>query len=199
MIKAAGIIIAGGQARRMGGGDKALVRVEGRSLLERVIERLAPQVSALALNANGDPARFAPYPLPVLADDIADQPGPLAGIVAGMAWARTQNLDWVLGVAADTPLLPLDLARRLWDGLDDSTGIAVAASQGRVHPTCALWPCALEPEIRAALDRGQRAVWRFAESRGAVVVEWPVQGFDPFANVNTPADVAMISEILKRR
>ncbi|WP_182179039.1 molybdenum cofactor guanylyltransferase MobA [Methylobacterium radiotolerans] len=185
-----GLILAGGQARRMGGGDKPLLRLGGRTLLERVVERLGPQCGAgLVLSANGDPARFSGFPGPVLPDPVPDQPGPLAGILAGLEHAAARGVARVVSVSGDAPFLPGDLVARL-DAAGPKTGIALAASGERQHYTIALWPTALRDALRAYLERGERRVGAFIARRGAAVASWPVEPVDPFLNLNTPADLA---------
>ncbi|MBV9219614.1 MAG: molybdenum cofactor guanylyltransferase MobA, partial [Methylobacteriaceae bacterium] len=146
MIETCGVILAGGLARRMGGGDKCLLPIAGRPMLAHVVERLAPQCARLVLNANGDPGRFAAYGLPVVADDVSGFAGPLAGILAGLDWAATEapGLAWVVSVAADTPFVPVDLVARLHAGRKaEKADLACASSAGRTHPVNALWPIAV--------------------------------------------------------
>jgi molybdenum cofactor guanylyltransferase len=189
-----GVILAGGLARRMGGGDKPLARLAGRAILERVTERLAPQCAGLILNANGDPSRFAATGLPVVPDDLADFPGPLAGILAALDWAAANRPDlaFVASAAADTPFLPRDFVARLTSaaaGRDDQ--VVCAASGGRTHPVNALWPVALREDLRHALvELGLRRMGLFAERRGALHADWRAYPIDPFLNVNTPEDLA---------
>ena len=187
------IILAGGRATRMGGGDKALLRIGGETLLDRVLDRLRPQCGKVALNANGDPARFAAYGLPIRADSVPNRPGPLAGILAGMDWAAGQGASAVISVAADTPFFPADLVARLAAQAGRS-GLALAASrdaQGRVsdHPTFGLWPTALRQGLRAALRAGQRRVGGFAQAHDPGRAIWSGDPFDPFFNINTPDDL----------
>lgn len=184
----AGVILAGGRATRMGGGDKGLLPLAGRPMLAHVIARLAPQVGALALNANGDPSRFAGFGLPVLADPVPDHPGPLAGVLAGMDWAAGLGFGLIVTVSADTPFLPPDLVARLVPG-----PFALAASPDttgalRRHPTLGLWPVALREELRRALVSGERKVGRWAAEHGARSVPFP-EAPDPFFNINTPEDL----------
>lgn len=186
----AAVILAGGQARRMGGGDKPLLPLAGRPLLAHVIARLGPQVTALALNANGDPARFAAFGLPVLPDPVPGQPGPLAGVLAAMDWAAARGEARVLTVAGDTPFLPADLVARL-----STQPFAMAESLGRAHPVVALWPIALRAPLRAALAAGEHRVGRFAAGHGAVQVPFPAPP-DPFVNINTPDDLARAEALL---
>lgn len=190
----AGVILAGGLSRRMGGGDKSLNLLAGRSLLQHVIDRIAPQVGPLVLNANGDPSRFASYALPIVPDPVADHPGPLAGVLAGMEWAAAQGATHVVSVAADTPFFPVDLVQRLRAGLGTSP-IALAAipdpQRGIARqPTFGLWPVALRSDLRGALEQGVRKVVQWTDAHGArdVVFDAP-EGRDPFFNVNTPADL----------
>ena len=185
-----GLILAGGQARRMGGGDKPLLRLGGRTLLERVVERLGPQCGAgLALSANGDPARFAGFPGPVLPDPLPDQPGPLAGILAGLDYAVSQGVARVVSVSGDAPFLPEDLVAGL-QAVASEDGIALAASGARQHYTIAFWPTTLRDDLRDYLGRGERRVGAFIARHGAAVASWPAEPLDPFLNVNTPEDLA---------
>ncbi|MDO5657422.1 MAG: molybdenum cofactor guanylyltransferase MobA [Paracoccus sp. (in: a-proteobacteria)] len=193
------VILAGGLATRMGGGDKCLLRVGDRTLLSRIIARLRPQAGPLALNANGDPARFAAYTLPVLPDGIEGYAGPLAGILAGMDWAAELGASHILSVAGDTPFFPADLAARLRASGD----FALAASHDeegilRRHPTFGLWPVALRDDLRAALQDGLRKIVLWTDCHGAVTVPFPqgAQGHDPFFNINTPEDIARAGAML---
>jgi molybdenum cofactor guanylyltransferase len=174
----------------MGGGDKPLLRLGGRTLLERVVERLGPQCGAgLALSANGDPARFSGFPGPVLPDPLPGQPGPLAGILAGLEHAAAQGVARVVSVSGDAPFLPGDLVARL-EAAGSEAGIALAASGARQHYTIALWPTALRDALREYLGRGERRVGAFIARHGAAVASWPAEPVDPFLNVNTPGDLA---------
>ena len=189
-----GIILAGGKATRMGGGDKGLRVVAGKRLLDRVIERLGPQCEALAINANGDPARFAGFGLPVLPDSLPDHPGPLAGVLAGLDWAAGFGAEAIVTVAADTPFFPADLVARLRAAAGPS-GLALAASRdesGKLwqHPTFGLWPVALRDDLRAALEGGLRKIVLWTERHEAGIAEFPSDPFDPFFNINTPEDIA---------
>ncbi|MFN4157613.1 MAG: molybdenum cofactor guanylyltransferase MobA [Gemmobacter sp.] len=189
-----GVILAGGRATRMGGGDKGLRQVAGRALMDHVIGRLAPQCAPLAINANGDPARLAGFGLPVLADSLPDHPGPLAGVLAGLDWAAGLGAPAIVTVAADTPFFPPDLAVRLVAQAGPQ-GLCLAASPddtGRVqrHPTFGLWPVALRDDLRAALTGGLRKIVIWTEGHGAGQALFPSAPFDPFFNVNTPEDLA---------
>jgi molybdopterin-guanine dinucleotide biosynthesis protein A len=187
-------LLAGGLARRMGGGDKPMRQIGGRSILERVITRLAPQCDGLILNANGDPARFSEFGLPVIADTVADFPGPLAGILAALDWAAAKRPDvaWVLSAAADCPFLPRDLVARLHRArMDENAQLAVAASDGQSHPVIGLWGVALRDELRHALVvEDVRKIDRWTARYALATVEWPVDTLDPFFNANTMDDIA---------
>jgi molybdopterin-guanine dinucleotide biosynthesis protein A len=194
-----GIILAGGLARRMGGGDKPLKEIAGKPILGHVIERLQPQCARLVLNANGDPARFASFSLPVVLDDVPDFAGPLAGILAGLDWiaANAPDAECAVSVAADTPFIPRDLVQRLQAArLSEVCDIAVAASGGRTHPVIALWPIALRTELRRALTQeGERKIDRFTTRYQVAEVSWPSEPYDPFFNVNEADDIAAAERI----
>jgi molybdopterin-guanine dinucleotide biosynthesis protein A len=189
-----GVLLAGGLARRMGGGDKPMRTIGGRTILERVIARLAPQCDGLILNANGDPARFAAFDLPVIADGVADFPGPLAGILAGLDWAATNRpeVKWMLSAAADCPFLPRDLVSRLHKGLvEQDAQLAVAASDGQSHPVIGLWSVSLREELRHALVvEDVRKIDRWTARYRLSTVTWTVKPLDPFFNANTADDIA---------
>lgn len=203
-VKIAGVILAGGLSSRMGGGDKGLLSLGGRSLIERVTARFARQIGPLALNANGDPARFPDFRHPILADTVAGFPGPLAGILAGMDWATETGARTVVTIAADTPFFPENLVARLAETIQDGDEtIAVARSCGRPHPTFALWPTALGRSLRRFLvEEGNRRVLSFIERHHFVEVDFPLLPLrdgtlDPFFNINTPADLVEAERILK--
>jgi len=191
-----GVILAGGLATRMGGGDKALLPLGGRPMLARVIERLQPQVGGLVLNANGDPARFAPFGLPVIADPVAGHPGPLAGVLAGLGHAEEIGAARIVTVAADTPFLPRDLVARLAAAAGSDESIVLAATASGLHPTFGLWPVSLRAALARDLAGGARRVGGWAESMGARRVVFAETPHDPFFNVNTPDDLARAEEIL---
>jgi len=188
-----GVILAGGLARRMGGVDKGLIDIRGKPLLAHLVARLAPQCAGLALNANGDPGRFAAFRLPVVADSVTGFAGPLAGVLAGMDYCAQAHpaVETILTVPADTPFIPHDLAARLDAARNDAGArIAVAASDGRLHHTVALWPVSLRDDLRRALTiDDERRVSGFIARYANVAVDWPVEPRDPFFNVNRPEDV----------
>ena len=193
-----GTILAGGQARRMGGGDKGLLTIGDATMLEHVIDRFAPQVGELALNANGDEARFAKFGLPVLADPVAGYAGPLAGVLAGLDWAAGRGGANIVTAAADTPFLPADLVARLLDAaVAQGRQIALARTATGLHPTFGLWPVALRDDLRAALSAGVRKVVDWTDRHGAASAEFPVGEFDPFFNVNTPEDLDRAQDYLE--
>jgi len=189
-----GVLLAGGLARRMGGGDKPMREIGGRTILERVIARLKPQCDGLILNANGDPARFASFGLPVVADTVKDFPGPLAGILAALDWAATNRpeVQWVLSAAADSPFLPRDLVARLHRArAEQDAQLAVAASDGQSHPVIGLWRVALRQELRHALVMEDiRKIDRWTARYKLATVTWPTKPLDPFFNANTVDDIA---------
>lgn len=187
------VILAGGLATRMGGGDKVLLTLGERTLLDHILDRLAPQAAPVALNANGAAARFAHCGLPVLRDSVPEHPGPLAGILAAMDWAAGLGAPHVLTVAGDTPFFPPDLAARLGA---QSGAHPVLAATDRVHPTIGLWPCALRGELRAALGAGTRKVMLWADSVGAKRVVFEGASHDPFFNINTPDDLVRAQRYL---
>ena len=196
----AGVILAGGKATRMGGGDKGMREIGGRRLIDHVIERLTPQVSTIVLNANGDPSRFGEFGFPVLPDSLPDYPGPLAGVLAALDWAAENGVNHVVSVAADTPFFPLDLVEALKKAAGPE-GLALAAnpdetSRVQRQPTFGLWPVALRHDLRAALEGGLRKIvlWTDQHQAGQAVFS---ADYDPFFNVNTPEDLAAAEAIAK--
>ncbi|MDU0340368.1 molybdenum cofactor guanylyltransferase MobA [Bosea rubneri] len=189
-----GLLLAGGLARRMGGGDKPLRTIAGRTILAHVIERLAPQCDGLLINANGDPARFADYGLPVAGDSVPDFAGPLAGILAGLDWLAQNRpgVDWMVSVAADTPFIPHDLVARLHAArLAAGVPLACVASGGWTHPVIGLWPVSLREALRHALTvEDERKIDRWTARHGVASAEWAAEPVDPFFNANRPEDLA---------
>ena len=181
-----GVILAGGRATRMGGGDKGFLALGGERLLDRVIRRLDPQVSGIVINANGDRARFSEFGLPVIPDSLPGWPGPLAGVLAGMDWAAEHGASQVVTVAADSPFFPADLVARL-TAAGGTSGLALAASPSGRQPTFGLWPVALREDLRDALRSGLRKVVLWTGGHGAGIAEFPDDR--AFFNVNTPEDL----------
>ena len=198
-VKVAGILLAGGQSRRMGGGDKCLRLLGTRTILARIIARAAPQVAALALNANGDPARFAAYGMPVVADTVPDFAGPLAGVLAGLDWAAEHAADCthLVSFATDAPFLPADLVTRFVAAIEhEGAVLACAASGGRTHPVFGLWPVALRGVLRRAMTaEGVRKVDQWTARYRLAVAEYRAEPFDPFFNTNRPEDLAQAEAI----
>jgi molybdopterin-guanine dinucleotide biosynthesis protein A len=198
-----GVILAGGRSSRMGGGDKCLLPLGGRPILAHVVERLAPQVDALALNANGDPARFAGFGLPVLPDGVAGHPGPLAGVLAGLDWAAGRGAAAIVTAAADTPFFPRDLVTALRAAAvaaDAPLAMAMTPAAGGGadrHPTFGLWPVALREDLRAALAAGTRKVVAWTAPHGCARAIFHDRVPDPFFNVNTPDDLAAAGAMLE--
>jgi molybdopterin-guanine dinucleotide biosynthesis protein A len=189
-----GLVLAGGRARRMGGGDKALIRIGGEAILDRVLAVLRGKCDPIILNANGDPARFARYGLPVIADNVPDFAGPLAGILAGLDWAAAHapGSEWVVSVPGDCPFLPPDLVDRLHAARAEAgTPLACARSGEWRHPVVGLWRVDLRDDLRHALtveDLRKIEIW--TARHGIAIASWPDQPVDPFFNVNTPDDLA---------
>lgn len=200
-----GVILAGGLSRRMGGGDKALADLGGATMIDRVVACVAPQVGALVLNANGDPVRFAALGLPVVADTVAGFVGPLAGVLAGMRWARANapTATHLLSASADAPFIPADLVSTLAAALAASRGrIALARSAGGLHPVIGLWPVDLADDLEAALSAGTRKVLAWTDRHGTVPVDFPMrtangESIDPFFNANTPAELDEARRLLE--
>ena len=196
-----GLVLAGGQARRMGSGDKASLKVGGATILERVLARLRPHCNPIILNANGDPARFVRYGLAVVADSVPDFAGPLAGILAGLDWAakNAPGIEWLASVPGDCPFLPKDLVPRLHAArIAEQKPLACARSGEWRHPVVGLWPVALRDDLRRALAEGLHKIETWTGRHGAALAAWPDQPFDPFFNINTPEDLAKAEEIAAR-
>ena len=194
------VLLAGGLARRMGGGDKCLVEIGGRTILSHLIERLAPQGSALILNANGDPKRFADFGLPVAPDSLPDHPGPLAGVLAGLRWAERHRPDVtdIVTLPADGPFAPRDLVDRLLEARATAEAdLACAASDGRSHPPIGLWPVRLADALqRAMIEEEMRKVDRWTARYRLATVEFSCDPIDPFFNANQPEDVLEAERML---
>lgn len=201
MSNVVGCILAGGLARRMGGGDKGLIELAGRPVLDHVIDRFGAQVGSVVLNANGDPGRFAGYGLPVMPDTVDGFAGPLAGVLAGLSWAAENAPDahWVATAATDTPFFPIDFVSRLLAAIEDhGADMACAASDGRNHPVFGLWPVRLKDDLQSALvDEDIRKVDLWTARHRLTAVEFTASGFDPFFNVNRPDDVPEAERIAK--
>jgi molybdopterin-guanine dinucleotide biosynthesis protein A len=200
--KPLGLILAGGLARRMGGGDKGLIAVGGETILDRALSRMKPQCARMIINANGDPSRFAFTGLPVVADDIPDFAGPLAGILAGLDWAAANqpDEDYVVSAPGDCPFLPRDLVERLESArVKEGKPLACAKSGDWRHPVVGLWPVALRADLRHALmEESLHKIEIWTARYGVAIAEWPDQPVDPFFNVNTPGDATRANEIAAR-
>ena len=194
-----GLVLAGGLARRMGGGDKARIRIGGATILQRVLATLNPQCAGIIINANGDPARFADTGLPVVADSVPDFAGPLAGILAGLDWAAANApaTAWLLSVPGDCPFLPKTLVTRLHEARSTAgMPLACARSGEWRHPVVALWPVELREDLRRAVaDEGLRKIEIWTTRHGVAIADWPAEPVDPFLNVNTPEDAARADAI----
>jgi molybdopterin-guanine dinucleotide biosynthesis protein A len=192
--KTLGLVLAGGLARRMGGGDKARIKVGGATILKRVLRCLKPQCSNIIINANGDPARFADIGLPVVPDSVPNFAGPLAGILAGLDWAAANAPahEWVLSVPGDCPFLPEDVAARLHQARAMANVHLACARSGKWrHPTVGIWPVALRENLRHALvEENLHKIELWTARHGIAIADWPDQPIDPFFNVNTPEDAA---------
>jgi molybdopterin-guanine dinucleotide biosynthesis protein A len=206
MEKVAGVILAGGLSRRMGGGDKALRELGGAPLIGRVLARLRPQASPIAINANGDPARFGALGLPVIPDATADFAGPLAGVLAGLRWAAAAApaARFIVTAACDTPFFPENLVPMLLAATGGAyPSVALAASGGQVHPVFGLWPVALADDLAAALQSGTRKVLHWVERHPHFTADFPFAEaggrlVDPFFNANTPEELAEAESLLAR-
>lgn len=193
------VILAGGLASRMGGGDKAFLPLGGRRIIDHIIARLAPQIGPLAVNANGDPARFGDLGLAVLADSVPGFPGPLAGVLAAMDWAAELGFDAVITVAADTPFLPHSLVCTLVDNAEPNRPCLAATGlpSGILYPqpTFGLWPVALRGRLRVDLHDGIRKVRHWAKEQNATLAPFGTDGMS-FFNINTPADLLAAEAML---
>lgn len=195
-----GVLLAGGLARRMGGGDKCLRLLGGKPILTHIVERVRPQVSALVLNANGDPARFAAFDLPVVSDTIEGFAGPLAGVLTGMEWARghAPSARWLASIATDAPFVPRDLIARLLEAATHQNApLACAASNGRTHPVMGLWSLDLAAELRGALvEQGMRKIDAWTARYRLATIEFSDASVDPFFNVNSPDDLVAAERLI---
>lgn len=197
-----GVLLAGGLARRMGGGDKCLQPLGGETMLARAIARARPQVDSLILNANGDPARFEGCGVPVVADVVEGYAGPLAGILTAMEWAHAHAPDHetIASFPTDAPFFPDDLVETMLEARRQAGALlACAASRGRTHPVFGIWPVGLRDDLRAALENGERKIDRWTEKFPIVTVEFAGVGIDPFFNVNTPDDLAEAESFLRQQ
>ena len=196
-----GLVLAGGLARRMGGGDKALIEIGGVTILDRVLATLSAQCTGIIINANGDPKRFADTGLTVVPDSVPGFAGPLAGILAGLDWLAQQNngIEWMMSVPGDCPFLPDDLVERLHMArrqMGAGVPLACARSGDWRHPVVGLWPLALRDDLRKALvDEDLRKIEVWTARHGIAIAEWADQPVDPFFNVNTPEDAAKAAKI----
>jgi molybdenum cofactor guanylyltransferase len=198
-----GLVLAGGLARRMGGGDKARIRIGGKTILERVLARLAPQCGSMILNANGDPARFGDTGLQVVPDTVPGFAGPLAGILAGLDWAAANapQVTDVVSVPGDCPFLPPDLVPRL-EQARKAAGLPLACARSGDwrHPVIGLWPVGLRGDLRTALvEDDLRKIEAWTARHGVAIADWPAAPFDPFFNVNTPEDAAEAQRITSQQ
>ncbi len=195
-----GVLLAGGRAKRMGGGDKGLRALGGRPIMDYIVERTRPQVAALLINANGDATRFAEYGLPVVPDVIGDFAGPLAGVLTGLEWAakNAPGRPWVASFATDAPFVPADLVERLSAAVETEGGdMACAASAGRAHPVFGLWPVALAADLRRAMiEEDMRKIDRWTVRYNLIMVDFPDVPFDPFFNINAPDNLAEAEKLL---
>lgn len=200
-----GVLLAGGLSRRMGGGDKGLLDLAGQPMMAHAVDRIRPQVADVILNANGDPDRFAHFGMPVVSDVTKGAQGPLAGVLAGLIWARTHRPDihHIVTASSDAPFLPSDLVRRLKQATQDSgEPIALAASGGHNHPVIGLWPVALADDLNSQLEAGVRKVVQWTAQHGFITVDFPFfehggRQVDPFFNANTPEDLDEARDILQ--
>ncbi len=196
-----GLVLAGGLARRMGGGDKARIEIGGVSILDRVLATLSAQCTGIVINANGDPERFADTGCPVIPDNVPDYPGPLAGILAGLDWLAAQDngVEWIVSVPGDCPFLPDDLVEKLHIARRrKGTGVPLACARSGKwrHPVVGLWPLALRADLRKALvQEGLRKIEVWTGRYGLAIADWPADPIDPFFNVNTPEDADRATRI----
>ncbi len=199
-MRLAGVVLAGGLSRRMGGTEKSLLKLGKASPLEWVLQRLKPQVQCVAINANGEADRFEFTGLPVIADGVEGFVGPLAGVLAGMRWSADNDMTHVLTAAADTPFLPVDVSARLANALTAESSIAMAFSGGRIHPVCGIWPVSLADELEHFLvTEDKRKILEFARRYDLHEVEFSISDGDPFFNINTPEDLEIAKKLAAER
>jgi molybdenum cofactor guanylyltransferase len=197
-----GLVLAGGLARRMGGGDKARIEIGGVTILDRVLATLSGQCVDIIINANGDPERFADTGCIVVPDTVPDFAGPLAGILVGLDWlaAQENGIEWLLSVPGDCPFLPDDLVERLHQARRDmGSGMRLACARSGEwrHPVVGLWPLALRADLRKALiEEDLRKIEVWTARHGVAIAEWPAEPIDPFFNVNTPEDAVKAEKIV---
>jgi len=199
-----GVVLSGGRSSRMGGGDKCLLQLGGQQVLTRIVDRLKPQVTEVIINANEDPLRFADFGLPVMADSIVGQAGPLAGVHAGLEWvkANATGVRYIATVPSDTPFFPADLVQSFLSEAGDYPAFLVASSSEGVHPVVGLWPVAMVPQIEEALRLGMRKVGAFIKEHGATEVFFAPaligeRLVDPFFNINRPEDLGYAAALLR--
>lgn len=198
----AAVILAGGEGRRMGGRSKARLALGGRPLLQHVLARIAAQVSAIALSTREAALTEIAPSLPLLPDRHADRRGPLAGILAGMDWARAAHpgTRWLLSLPVDCPFLPVDLVPRLLAraALGD-VRVVVAASCGAEHRAVALWDVTLADELEAVVEAAEDlSIRRFYRCFPHAAVDFPMEeGRDPFFNINTPEALGRAQQAFK--
>jgi len=201
-----GVLLAGGRSSRMGGGDKCLRMLGGKTILARIIERLKPQVSDIVINANGDASRFAVFGAPVVADSIVGYAGPLAGVHAGLEWVKANRpgVGHVVTMATDTPFFPSNVVRQLLQASDDSSALRIARSEAGTHYVIGLWPITFAAALEASIKQGERKVGAWTKEHGAIEVFFPPvvvagQSVDPFFNINAPEDLAAAEALLSEK
>ena len=202
MSEILGVLLAGGLARRMGGGDKGLLPLAGSTILDHVIARMRPQLPHLMINANGDPQRFARFGLPVRGDAVEGFVGPLAGVLTGLRYAQTTlpTVTDIVTLPTDGPFVPRDLVRRFVAARDAAGAeLVVASSGGRTNPVVGLWPVRLADELeRALVEEKISKVDIWTARHHLVEVAFASDPVDPFFNANTPEDLAEAERLLSQ-
>ena len=200
----AGVILAGGLATRMGGGDKTLKEIGERKILDIVIERIRPQVSGLVFNTNNDPVIYSDLDIPIISDQFKNSYGPLAGILAGMEWACQKGYSLMVSIAGDTPFFPEDLVAKLvFNQQQNQESIVLAATRDKTsgkiyrHPTFGLWSVHLRHDLKANLDNGVRKIVQWTDQHQGKLVEFPIGKVDPFFNINTPGDLQEAERLIR--